>query len=170
VRPTGDRVREAVFNILAHGDFGAADPVADQVVLDAFCGTGAIGLEALSRGARLALFLDSAPASLAVARRNAERLGEAGRCRFLRGDATRPPAAPEAAGLVFLDPPYGQGLLAPALQGLRAAGWLAPGAVCVAEAAAGEAWPVPDGFTLVQSRRYGAAEVSFLVGPAAVLP
>ena len=160
VRPTSDRTREALFNILAHADWA---PGFDELtVLDAFCGTGAMALEALSRGAARAVLLDSAPASLALARRNAEGIGEAANCKFLRGDATHPPAATEPAHLVFLDPPYGKALAEPALMALAAAGWLAPGAVAVVERATGDLFAPPIGFTLIDQRKYGASQIFFL--------
>jgi len=140
LRPTADRVREALFNILTHAGL-ATDGQAglDGVaVLDACCGTGALGLEAISRGALSCIFLDITEPHLALARRNAETLGESGRCRFLRGDACRPPPAPYPCSLVFLDPPYRKGLVLPILAGLGAAGWYAPNALVVVETAADE--------------------------------
>lgn len=160
VRPTSDRTREALFNILAHAAWA---PGFDELtVLDAFCGTGALALEALSRGAARAVLLDSAPGSLALARRNADTIGESSNCKFLRGDATHPPAATDPAHLVFLDPPYGKALAEPALMALSATGWLAPGAICVVERGSGEAFEPPVGFTLLDQRKYGASTVIFL--------
>lgn len=169
VRPTSDRTRQALFNILAHGAFHAdgADTLDGRVVLDAFCGTGALGLEALSRGARAALFLDLKRASLSLARTNAQTLRETARCHFVQGDALRPPALPHAepslaAELAFLDPPYGMDLPGPALVALDAAGWLAQDVVAVLEMAAGDAFTHPDGFTIVDDRRYGDTRVVML--------
>jgi 16S rRNA (guanine966-N2)-methyltransferase len=144
IRPTTDRLRETVFNILMHSDWGpgGGDPVSGAVVLDAFCGTGALGLEALSRGASEAWFLDRSPQALATARANAALLGEEARAGFLRGDALRQPPARARAGLILLDPPYGQGLGPAALAALAAAGWPADGgAVAVLETAAHEGLP-----------------------------
>ena len=164
IRPTTDRLRETIFNILMHSDWGpgGADPVTDALVLDAFCGTGALGLEALSRGAAAAWFLDLSAAALATARRNAALLGEADRSRFLRGDATRPPRAGAQATLVFLDPPYGEGLGPSAIAALAAADWLAEGAVLVLETAARE--PLPDdlGRCVLTSRDFADTAVRFL--------
>ena len=162
-RPTTDRTREAIFNILAHGGWGAdgGSPVEGAVVLDVFCGTGALGLEALSRGARRALFLDTGRAALEAVRANVAELGEEARATVLRADATRPPAAREAATLAFLDPPYGQDLAPRALTALARAGWLAPGAVIVVEEAASAAVVPPDGVTLLEERRYGDTQVLF---------
>lgn len=163
VRPTTDRTRQSLFNILAHGDWGDdRDPVEGAVVLDGFCGTGALGLEALSRGAATALFLDKARVSLDLARANAATLGETAASRFILGDAVRPPAAPMAAGLVFLDPPYGQDLASPALAALAAAGWVAPGALAVVEVGERDLFPVPDGFIMLDERRYPQARIIFL--------
>ena len=157
IRPTSDRVRESVFNILGHGR--AASPIAGARVLDGFAGTGAMGLEALSRGADHASFMDT---DIAPCRANVAALGEAARARLIEGDCTRPGPPPEAHDLVFLDPPYGSGLAAPALGALAGAGWIAERAVCVLELAAGEAFEPPGGFSLVDSRKYGAARIEIL--------
>ncbi|MGH8749716.1 MAG: 16S rRNA (guanine(966)-N(2))-methyltransferase RsmD [Burkholderiales bacterium] len=163
VRPTSERAREALFNILSHGDFAAAGlPFAGRPVLDAFAGTGAFGLEALSRGAGMAAFIENERQALTALRRNIAALGETGRARIIAGDATRPPPAAFACGLVFLDPPYGSGLAAPALAALAAAGWLAPEALAVIEIAAREELLPPAGFTSVDARVYGAARLVFL--------
>ncbi len=158
IRPTADRVRESVFDILGHGlDDGT--PIEGARVLDAFAGTGAMGLEALSRGADHAVFMDT---DIAPCRANVAALGEAGRARLITGDCTRPGPAPEAHDLVFLDPPYGSGLASPALGALAGAGWIAERAVCVVELAADEAFDPPGGFSLVDSRKYGAARIQIL--------
>jgi 16S rRNA (guanine966-N2)-methyltransferase len=163
VRPTGDRVREALFDILSHGRFAAAgNPFAAAAVLDAFAGTGAFGLEALSRGAAEAVFIERNGAALAALRRNVETLGEAGRARIIPGDATRPPRSDRACAVAFLDPPYGSGLAAPALAALAAAGWLAPRALAVIEIAARESLAPAPGFTRLDERVYGAARLVFL--------
>ncbi|NYZ15272.1 16S rRNA (guanine(966)-N(2))-methyltransferase RsmD [Azospirillum sp. RWY-5-1] len=158
VRPTTDRTRESLFNILAHAGWVGIE---GAVVLDAFCGTGALGLEALSRGAERATFLDSAGPSLAAARANIAALGEDGRSLVLRGDATRPPKAPTAHSLAFLDPPYGCDLGPRALAALAAGGWLAPGALAVVEEAASATFTLPDGFTTLDERRYGDTVLRF---------
>lgn len=162
-RPTTDRTREAIFNILAHPGWGpdGGSPVEGAVVLDAFCGTGALGLEALSRGARRAVFLDTGRAALECVRANIDDLGEGGRTAVLRADAARPPAAREAATLAFLDPPYGQDLATKALAALARGGWLASGAVAVVEEAASAPLAIPDGFTVLEDRRYGDTRVLF---------
>src|SRR6516165_8848650 len=130
VRPTSDRAREALFNILSHGQFAAGGiPFADGAVLDAFAGSGACGLEALSRGAAEAVFIEQDRDALAVLKKNIEALGESARARVVPGDATHPPRAMSPCEVVFLDPPYRSGLAGPALAALGAAGWLAPGAL-----------------------------------------
>ncbi|HVC57069.1 MAG TPA: 16S rRNA (guanine(966)-N(2))-methyltransferase RsmD [Stellaceae bacterium] len=163
VRPTSDRAREALFNILSHGDFAAAGlPFADRPVLDAFAGTGAFGLEALSRGASDALFIENNREALAALRRNIAALDEEDRTQVVTADATRPPRARVAAALAFLDPPYHSGLTAPAVAGLAAAGWLIPEALVVIEVAAREAVPPVAGFRVIDQRLYGAARLVFL--------
>jgi 16S rRNA (guanine966-N2)-methyltransferase len=163
VRPTSDRAREALFNILSHGDFAAAgSPFADENVLDAFAGTGALGIEALSRGAARAAFIETDRTALAALRRNLAALDETDAAEIIAGDATRPPRAPFAAAMAFLDPPYRSGLAASALEALAAAGWLAPRALAIVEIAAKEPFSSPPGFAMIDERRYGAAKLVFL--------
>jgi 16S rRNA (guanine966-N2)-methyltransferase len=158
VRPTGDRVREYLFNILEHG----LKPLDGLTVLDAFAGSGALGLEALSRGAASALLLDNARAALDAIEANIATLGEGGRTRAIRADVTRPPPAPHACDLVFLDPPYRDGIAMPALAALPAAGWLAPGALVVVEQDFRAEIPAPAGYTLATERRIGRARLVLL--------
>jgi 16S rRNA (guanine966-N2)-methyltransferase len=163
VRPTSDRAREALFNILSHGQLAAGGvPFAGATVLDAFAGTGALGLEALSRGAAAAVFIEQDREALVVLRKNIDALGEAGRSRVIAGDATRPPRAASACTVAFLDPPYRSGLAAAALTGLAAAGWFAPAALAVVEFAAREKLAPPAGFAALDERVYGAARLVFL--------
>ena len=162
VRPTSDRAREALFDILAHGRFADRPVFEDARVLDAFAGTGAFGLEALSRGADHASFIEKDRAALAALRANIAALGEEKRAAVLPGDAGAPPPAGQPVTLAFLDPPYGQDLAPAALAALAARGWLAPGALVVVEAAAREKLEPPAEFTLLQERRYGAARLVFL--------
>src|SRR5712691_1735459 len=163
VRPTSDRARESLFNILSHGNFAALGlPFADCPVLDAFAGTGAFGLEALSRGASAAAFIENEREALAALRRNVRALGVEDRAHIVAGDATRPPRALLPCAVAFLDPPYRSGLAAPALGALAAAGWLTPDALIVVEIAAREEFPLPAGFTLIDERVYGAARLVFL--------
>ncbi len=160
-RPTSDRVREAIFNILAHGieDFG----IEGARVLDLFAGTGALGLEALSRGARFCQFVDESAEARGVIRRNADALGVIGQCKIWRRDATRlGPAAPQAGfDLVFADPPYNKGLGSKTLTSLVEGGWLNPHAIVVLEEAEGAEIARPDGLTEIDRRIYGDTQVLF---------
>jgi 16S rRNA (guanine966-N2)-methyltransferase len=163
VRPTSDRVREALFNILSHGELAANGiPFAEAAVLDAYAGTGALGLEALSRGAAQAVFIEQEPEALEVLRRNVVTLGENARSRIIAGDATRPPRANVACAVAFLDPPYRSGLAGPSLAALRDSGWLAAGALVVVELAAREGLQPPAEFSFLGERVYGAARLVFL--------
>lgn len=167
-RPTADRVRESVFNILSHGPDWAPDwdGFDGAAVLDLFAGTGALGLESLSRGAAHATFVDTDAQALLAIRRNAAALGEARAVLELRLDATRLPPPPRRAmtpaALAFLDPPYESGLAVPALSGLAGRGWLAAGGLAVVEVAALEPLPPPPGYAVADERIYGAARVVFL--------
>src|SRR5262245_64507514 len=153
IRPTADRLRETLFNILVHA-YG--DPVAGARVLDWFAGTGALGLEALSRGAVFALFVDDAAEARALLRENIAALGLGGVSKIFRRDATRLGLAHplEPFSLVFLDPPYGQGLAEKALGSARAGGWLAAGALIVVEEAAKAGVAAPEGFDELERRVY----------------
>jgi 16S rRNA (guanine966-N2)-methyltransferase len=162
VRPTAERAREALFDILAHGRFGEQPVYQDAQVLDAFAGTGALGLEALSRGARFATFLENERNARMALTRMIATLGETAHAAVLAADALRPPRATGACGLAFLDPPYREALAAPALVALAAAGWFAAEALVVVEVAAKEALTPPADFTLLEERRYGAARIVFL--------
>lgn len=160
-RPTSDRVRQAVFDMLWHAPWAGRAAVEGALVLDAFAGTGAMGLEALSRGAARACFIEQDRVALAVLRQNIAALREEPRCLVLPGDALRPRAAPAPCGLVFLDPPYGKDLVPRAVAALAGAGWLASGALLVAETGREEALVLP-GWTEVAARDHGAARVAFL--------
>jgi 16S rRNA (guanine966-N2)-methyltransferase len=163
VRPTSDRAREALFNILSHGSFAANGiPFAGAAVLDAFAGTGALGLEALSRGAAQAVFFERDPEALAVLRENVGRLGEDARAQIMGCDATRPPRAGLNCAVAFLDPPYRSGLVPTALEAITAAGWLASDALAVVELRAREELTPPAGFAFLDARVYGAARLVFL--------
>jgi 16S rRNA (guanine966-N2)-methyltransferase len=161
VRPTSDRLRETMFNILAHGYGDAAQGAR---VIDLFAGTGALGIEALSRGAAFALFVDDSAQGRALLRDNIEALGVAGLTKVFRRDATKlgpmPPQPPFT--LAFLDPPYGKGLGERALASLRDGGWLARGALCILEESGAAQIAVPDGFDLIDTRDYGEAQVLVL--------
>ena len=161
VRPTADRLRESLFNILAHA---YDDPVAGARVLDLFAGTGALGIEAVSRGAAFTLFVDNGAEARALLRNNVEALGLGGVTKVYRRDATNlGPAHPlEPFSLAFLDPPYGKGFAEQALVSLRDGGWLTPGALLVVEEAKAAAFAAPDGFEELERRAYDDTEFVFL--------
>lgn len=164
LRPTSDRARESVFNILSHGksavDFDGVS------VVDVFAGTGALGLEALSRGATHATFIDSSARSLKFVRENAAQLDVWKQSTRLKIDARQlapPPRAAKApCAVAFLDAPYALELTIPALQGLINKGWVKAGAVCVVETEQEYVLEPPRGYRLIEDRTYGAARVSFL--------
>jgi len=160
IRPTADRLREALFNILIHA-YG--DPVTGARVLDLFAGTGGLGLEAMSRGAAFALFVDDGAEARALMRQNVEALGVARATRIFRRDATKLGAAHpnEPFTLVFLDPPYGKGLAESALVSAREGGWLTANALIVVEEET-EAFKTPEGFEEIERRRYDDTEFSIL--------
>ena len=161
IRPTSDRVRESVFNILAHGieDFD----IEGVRVIDLFAGTGALGLEAISRGASFCLFVDDSAEARGLIRSNADALGATGRTRLFRRDATRlGESSAGEFGLAFLDPPYGKGMAERALAELRDGGWLLVQAILVVEESAGVFREVPSGYQLLDRRSYGDTEVAFL--------
>lgn len=158
LRPTSDRVREALFNVLMGGRHG--DPVTAAQVLDLFAGTGALGLEALSRGAAFATFVDNGRVAQSLIRQNLRRAGREADARLIAADIRTLPQAETPAGLVFLDPPYGKGLGEPALTLARARGWIAPGALVVWEETGPQ--PPPEGFVLAEHRRYGDTHLTFL--------
>ncbi|MGH7014462.1 MAG: 16S rRNA (guanine(966)-N(2))-methyltransferase RsmD [Stellaceae bacterium] len=162
VRPTTGRAREAIFNILAHAAFAPRPAYEDAVVLDAFAGSGALGLEALSRGARFVSFMERDRTARAVLTANVVAMSAARQTAVLAGDALRPPRASAPATLAFLDPPYAEDWAAPALAALAAAGWLLPEAIVVVELSAKRDLTQPAGFTLLDQRRYGAAKIAFL--------
>jgi 16S rRNA (guanine966-N2)-methyltransferase len=161
VRPTSDRLRETLFNILAHA-YG--DPVSGARVLDLFAGTGALGIEAVSRGASYALFVDEGVEARALLRQNIETLGLGGVTRIFRRDATKlGPAHPlEPFDLAFLDPPYGKGLAEKALVSAREGGWLKPQALIVVEEAADAGFKAPEGFEELERRPYDDTTLMFL--------
>ncbi|HML15176.1 MAG TPA: 16S rRNA (guanine(966)-N(2))-methyltransferase RsmD [Xanthobacteraceae bacterium] len=161
IRPTADRLREAIFNILAHA-YG--DPVAGARVLDLFAGTGALGIEALSRGAAFVLFVDDGAEARALIRANVEALGLGGVTRVFRRDATRLGTAHpvEPFDLVFADPPYGHGHAEQALAAARDGGWLKPGALAIVEEAVEAKFNPPEGFEETERRAYDDTELIFL--------
>ncbi len=161
LRPTSDKVRESVFNVLAHGPY---QPIENARVLDLFAGTGALGFEALSRGAARVQFVDDGARARAIIRQNIDILGVIGAVKLYRRDATRlGENRGPAYDLVFLDPPYGKALGEKALSSAYAGGWIAPGAVIVWEESAEVT--VPDWADLRDQRRYGETVVTFLALP-----
>jgi 16S rRNA (guanine966-N2)-methyltransferase len=161
IRPSSDRLRQTLFDILVHG-YG--DPVTGARVLDLFAGTGALGLEALSRGARYALFVDNGVEARALLRQNIEAFGLTGRSKVFRRDATMLGDAGTMApfDLVFADPPYGQGKGEAALAEAHRGGWLAPGALLVLEERAGNVVADLPGLSLVDRREVGDSQLLFL--------
>ena len=161
IRPTADRLRESLFNILIHA---YDNPIAGARVLDLFAGTGALGIEALSRGAAFALFVDDGAEARALLRENVATLGLGGTSRIFRRDATKlGPAHPvEPFSLAFLDPPYGKGLAAQALASARAGGWLVHDALIVVEESIKTKFAAPEGFIELERRGYDDTEFILL--------
>ena len=163
-RPTADRTRQALFNVLEHAAW--APTLSAARVIDLFAGSGALGLEALSRGAAFCLFVETDADARGAIRDNVEAFSLFGQTRIHRRDATDLGQKPAGDGapfdIAFLDPPYGQGLGERALTGLADGGWLAPGALCVLEKGTAEADPAIDGFEILDARDWGAARVHFL--------
>ena len=160
-RPTLTRVREALFNVLDGGRFGS--PYRNQLVIDAFAGSGALGLEALSRGGAQAVFLENAIQSLKALHRNIRMLGFDEQASVIKSDATRlRRVAPETAGLILMDPPYGSELAAPCLQALKFYGWSGPKTVIVLELGAREGTSLPNWLAEVDVRCYGRTKLVFL--------
>lgn len=165
VRPTSDRARQAIFNMLMH----RFEAVREAKVLDAFAGSGALGLEALSRGAESLVAFEIAKPALEALKRNIAACHEVARTLVFASDARHPPQARThkafaPCSLVFLDPPYGKGLIPPTLVALKDAGWIAPQALVVAEMGAAETLPEIAGFAVEEERRYGKAKIVFLCG------
>lgn len=158
IRPTSDRTREAVFNLLMHGQY-AGEAVIGQHVVDVCCGTGALGLEALSRGARIATFIDQDKRSLELAKANALRCHLSAQAFFVQADAAKLPAAREPAALVLMDAPYATPLLPAAYAALVHGGWLVAGSLLVAEQARTMPTPVLEGVELLDERVYGKAKI-----------
>jgi 16S rRNA (guanine966-N2)-methyltransferase len=161
IRPTSDKLRQAIFNILAHA---YDDPVSGARVLDLFAGTGALGIEAISRGAAFTLFVEEAAEARALIRANVEALQLTGVTKVFRRDAAKlgPRGAFEPFSLVFCDPPYGKGFAEKALASARAGGWLAPGALLVIEEAVAAKFAAPQGFEVLERRAYDDTEIVFL--------
>jgi 16S rRNA (guanine966-N2)-methyltransferase len=162
VRPTSDRTRETLFNIIGGGRYGGMDRVVGARVLDGFAGTGALGLEALSRGAASAVFMENTRRAIGSLRRNIEALDEDENARILACDVLRAPPAQEPVDIVLLDPPYGRAKGAQAIEALEAAGWLADDVLIVLEAGAKDGVDAPKGFEILEERVSGAARLVFI--------
>ncbi|MBM3534001.1 MAG: 16S rRNA (guanine(966)-N(2))-methyltransferase RsmD [Alphaproteobacteria bacterium] len=165
VRPTSDRARQALFNILDHRE---DRPLAEARVLDVFAGSGALGIEALSRGAAHCTFIENMGTALVAIRVNLAKLGLASKATVISRDALNPGTASGAmlpASIVLMDPPYRSGAAPAALEVLMKSGWIAAGALISVEVAAKEDLVPPDGFTVVDERRYGAARLVLLKAP-----
>ncbi len=162
-RPTTDRTRESLFNILLHKEGFSFDEVR---VVDLFAGSGALGFEAMSRGGSFCLFVEIAAAARGAIRQNQETLQLMGATRIHRRSATglgpKPTAMGASFGLAFLDPPYGEGLVDPALASLREGAWLSPNALCVVEQAKADDPPQAEGFVLEDERSFGDSVVRFI--------
>ena len=163
VRPTSDKVRQAIFNVLEHRDFGDGFALKNARLIDLFAGTGALGIEAISRGAAYAFLIENAIEGRATLRRNVEAMNLTGITKIWRRDASDLGRnINQAFDLAFLDPPYGKNLLAPALASLHTGGWLQPHAIVVTEAAQCEDIPSTDQYQILDQRRFGETQIAFL--------
>ena len=163
VRPTSDRGKGALYDLLIHGKPAARGfKLRDAQVLDAFAGTGALGLEALSRGAAQVTFMENAKASQRAISANVSACQADSVVNLIETDVLAAPRAASPCGLIHLDPPYGKGLVSAALQRLETNGWIASGAICCAELGKDETLQIPEGFRQLEDRRYGAARIVIL--------
>lgn len=163
VRPTSDRARQALFNRLEHSFQNIGFKLRGARVIDLFAGTGALGLDALSRGAAHVTFVEQNHNSVAVLKRNVATLGVDDKINILTTDASALPAAAQPVDLALLDPPYGLGLAEPTLAALINKGWLTDSAVVVVETAATETLTAPDGLEIEDVRSYGRGALTYLV-------
>ncbi|MFY9287321.1 MAG: RsmD family RNA methyltransferase [Alphaproteobacteria bacterium] len=163
-RPMMDRIRQALFNILEHHSWGPqiGNVLDGTHILDAFCGTGALAYEAISRGAAHATLFDKDRQALQIATKNASNLGVQKQCQIMSADTLAPPKAPKACKLVFLAPPYRKELIPPAMLALDAAGWMESHVLILAETAKKEALEIPEGFTEQFARYYGDTALHFI--------
>jgi 16S rRNA (guanine966-N2)-methyltransferase len=164
IRPTSDRARESIFNIIEHAPF--APEIKGASAIDVFAGTGAMGLEAMSRGAEPVTFIDLDDTARACILKNAGTMGQGRAVTVLRLDATKMPPPPRIAqcpaGYAFLDAPYDQDVSGPTLLSLLARGWVAQGSLCVVETPSDKSFDAPRGYSMEDQRKYGRAMVSFL--------
>jgi 16S rRNA (guanine966-N2)-methyltransferase len=158
IRPTSDRTRESIFNLLMHGAYGGAH-IIDQHVMDICCGTGALALEAMSRGAAHATLIDQSKKSLELARDNAMHCGVVQQCDFITADATRLPKARQPAALVLIDAPYAKPILNATYDSLKAGGWLEETSLIVSEQSTSAEIPTLDGCELIDTRQYGKVTI-----------
>lgn len=163
IRPTTGFAREGMFNILMHGRFaGENTPLVGKRVVDLFCGSGALGFEALSRGAAHVTFIDQNPKALELVKKTASIIGETINSAFIRSDSTHVPKAVFPCSLAFVDPPYDKGLAVKGLESLAQGGWLEGGAIVVVEQSKKEQLIPPAAFTLLDERTYGIAQIRIL--------
>ncbi|MDE0712668.1 MAG: 16S rRNA (guanine(966)-N(2))-methyltransferase RsmD [Rhodospirillales bacterium] len=161
VRPTQARVRKSLFDLLEHSP-RVDHRLAGASILDLFAGTGALGIEALSRGAAVVTFVERDPDAVSVLSRNVMALGEERRARILQADALRLPASTFAAEFVFVDAPYGEGLAEPALNAARTVGWVIADGIAAVELGRRETFPIPSGCRLIDERVYGTTRICLL--------
>lgn len=164
LRPTTGVAREALFNILSHGQFAedGTNILHGARVLDLYCGSGALAIEAMSRGAGYAVFIDMEKKHLDIARKNIEKLGESENAAFIRADSSNPPPAHVPCNLVFIDPPYNKGLAQITLENLMKGNWLTKDAILVIETAKREDVIVPEGFEELEDRTYGNSRMRII--------
>jgi len=160
VRPTTDRMRERLFSMLMHGRY---PDMTGATVADIFAGTGALGLEALSRGASSVTFVEQARPSIACINGNIATLAVNDQATILAKNATKLPPAPAPCDFIFMDPPYRQGLVRPTLEAILSAGWLAEDGVIICEQAADEPLDIPDELEIVDDRSQGQQRILFLL-------
>lgn len=160
VRPTGARTREAIFNILTHGDYGERGVLQGRVA-DIFCGSGAMGLEALSRGAAHVTFVDKNRISLEAVEFNLDQLDETENGKLLRADSSQLPPVNQPFDMIFLDPPYNTGLGVPSLQTALSGGWINENTAIVLEQSWKEPVKLPDGLIILDDRKYGNSRMIF---------
>ncbi len=160
IRPTSEFAREAIFNILSHSKY--SEGIAGKNVLDVFCGTGAFGLEALSRGAASVTFIDISREAIATARHNAQKMNELTNAEFIQADARKIGKTRKQFSVVFIDPPYFEKLITPTLIALHAGEWLTDDALLVIEHDSKEVIEIPEIFEVIDQRKYGRATIELL--------
>ncbi len=159
-RPTSDRTREALFNLLCNGKH--AQLLRGRPFADVYAGTGAVGLEAISRGASHGYFFETGKHILPILQKNIEKCKVQGCTRILRSDATKPPQATEACGIIFIDPPYGKDLINQTIPALLSKGWLADDGLLISQGHPNDPVTAPEGFEIIDERKYGAALLFFM--------